>query len=217
MTEIELATITKLHTQKKKLKNLKSVYDDVSKKPDFTLNDILSEIVNREKKSDQLKKKRFIDDLKLLPLSIDDKEKILEKAYPRTKIDTSENVSCMNFTYLISKAYTNSIRKIKEIFSIFFSPLENQIIKIERNFGKEISSYFKDLKSLLLSNLFVSFFIFIPFLLVPHILVLDREIKSNKSFEYCTGLNESYTKFNPLDLILPNVIFNLTLYQYKIF
>jgi hypothetical protein len=208
---VELATISKLHTKKKKLKNLKSLFDDISKQPDYTLNDILKEIVYHEKNNDQLKKQRFTDDLRLLPLSIEDKEKILKKAYPKTRTNVSENVSCINFTYLLSKAYKNSFRAMKEFFSIIFSPLESHIMKIERNYGKEISSYFTDLKSLLESNFFVSVLILIPFILVPHILVLDTEIKLNKSFEYCTGLNESYTKIYPLDFILPNVILILVL------
>lgn len=94
---------------------------------------------------------------------------------------------------------------------ILTSPLKSQITNIERNYDRGIASYFSFLKWLILAN-FVAFLIFLlPFIIAPHIVILNRNSGKNNSFSYCLDkdkdkylLNGEF-KIDAIDFLVANV------------
>jgi hypothetical protein len=96
---------------------------------------------------------------------------------------------------------------LKSIKARLFSPLQNRINKIENQLGLDVASYFKFTSWLITQNLISFFFIILPFLCIPQIIILDYNFKSNsnKTSLHCSYMN---TSFEAIDLLVADVCLN---------
>ena len=100
------------------------------------------------------------------------------------------------------------------------SPLNFRIESVRNNLGLEVASYFTFLNWLISHTVFSFLFIVLPFLIIPHIIMLENSYRSLKAYRPDEAfVNEPFVfnetcltnelKFELKDILIANVLFNI--------
>ena len=151
------------------------------------------------------------DYVRSLPQSLTDKIKILNNN-PRIK-ELRANERKYNATYHLKKPYTSLVSSFKSLI-IYLSPFNRRIASVEKNLGLDVASYFSIYHWLIHENLITFVFIILPFLCIPHIVMLALSYQSLTKSDQMTKINvngscyEYSLNFEAIDILTGEVYEN---------
>jgi hypothetical protein len=172
---------------------------------------IEKQIRKLEKFDDIYKAEEFI---RSLPLSLSEKRKILNTNDRLKKL--KENEEHYSTSYHLRKPFDVLLENMKKFKNLVLSPLNYRIQSIENNLGLDVASYFHYTSWLITNNLFTFFFILMPFLCIPHIILLvdnfkiKNEISTNSELNHSIAYNScifesSIKQFRAIDILSAEV------------